>query len=154
MPSRLRPASRSGRGTRRCPHGPASAPPHDGPASPPDWPARDGLVHADDLPDGLVIADHAGQVTVFNRAASRLTGIAADSALGRDVRQVLPLRDAEGHCWWAQTQPYHGLCTRSRHPERSLYLPDGTELLVSMGYVRDWDAGRRMASGSRARSAG
>jgi len=53
------------------------------------------------------------------------------------VRQVLPLRDAEERCWWGLTQPYHGLCTRSRHPERSLYLPDGVELLVSMGYVRD-----------------
>jgi len=101
----------------------------------------DGLVQADDLPDGLVIADHVGQVTVFNRAASRLTGIAADSAVGRDVRHVLPLRDAEDRCWWAQTQPYHGLCTRSRHPERSLYLPDGLELLVTMGYVRDRDSG-------------
>ena len=68
---------------------------------------------------------------------SRLTGIAAAAALGRDVREVLPLRDADDRCWWAQTQPYDGLRTRSRHPERSLYLPDGTELLVSMGYVRD-----------------
>ena len=34
------------------------------------------------------------------------------------------------------TQPYDGLSTRTRHPERPLYLPDGTELLVSMGYVR------------------
>ena len=112
------------------------------PASPPGpAPERaDGLVRADDLPDGLVIADHAGQVTVFNRAASRLTRIPAAAALGRDVRLVLPLRDAEDRCWWAQTQPYQGLCTRSRHPERSLYLPDGTELLVSMGYVRDWSA--------------
>ncbi len=105
-------------------------------------PAREtgnGFVCADDLPDGLVVADHAGRVTVFNRAASRLTGIPADSAVGRDVRDVLALRDADDRCWWAQTQPYDGLCTRSRHPERSLYLPDGTELLVSMGYVRDWN---------------
>ncbi len=110
----------------------------------------DGLVHADDLPDGLVIADHAGEVTVFNRAASRLTRIPASAALGRDVRQVLPLVDADDRCWWAQTQPYHGLCTRSRHPERSLYLPDGTELLVSMGYVRDWsaDEGRQHQPGA------
>jgi signal transduction histidine kinase len=99
-----------------------------------------GFVCADDLPDGLVIADHAGRVTVFNRAASRLTGIAADAAFGRDVRDVLALRDADDRCWWSQTQPYDGLCTRSRHPERSLYLPDGTELLVSMGYVRDTGA--------------
>jgi signal transduction histidine kinase len=96
-----------------------------------------GLVSADELPDGLVIADHLGRVTVFNRAASRLTGIVPGSALGRDVRQVLPLQDAEGRCWWTQTQPYRGLCTRTRHPERSLHLPDGTELLVSVGYVRD-----------------
>ena len=34
-----------------------------------------GPIMADDLPDGLVIADRAGCVTVFNRAAGRLTGI-------------------------------------------------------------------------------
>jgi signal transduction histidine kinase len=106
-----------------------------------------GLVSADELPDGLVIADHLGRVIVFNRAASRLTGIVPASALGRDVRQVLPLQDADGRCWWTQTQPYHGLCTRTRHPERSLYLPDGTEFLVSVGYVRDECPPRRPADG-------
>ena len=44
---------------------------------------------ADDLPDGLVVADHAARVTVFNRAATRLTGIPVRAALGADVRQVL-----------------------------------------------------------------
>jgi signal transduction histidine kinase len=95
-----------------------------------------GLVLADDIPDGLVIADHAGRVAVFNRAAARLTGIDPARALGRDVCQVLPLRDADERCWWTATQPYGGLTTRSRHPESSLFLPDGTELLVSVGYVR------------------
>jgi signal transduction histidine kinase len=114
---------------------------------PPD--AADGLVCADDLPDGVVIADDIGRVTVFNRAAARLTGILAASAIGRDIRQVLPLRDGDDRCWWTQTQPYQGLCTRTRHPEHSLYLPDGTELLVSMGYVRDWveDGDRRRRPG-------
>jgi PAS domain S-box-containing protein len=123
--------------------GAASAP---GPA---EDPAAGQVVEADDLPDGLVIADHAGRVRVFNRAASRLTGIAAGSALGRDVRDVLPLRDADERCWWTQTQPYDGLRTRTRHPERSLYLPDGTELLVSVGYVRDRgeNGGRRHRPG-------
>jgi signal transduction histidine kinase len=101
----------------------------------------DGQVRADDLPDGLVIADRTGLVTVFNRAASRLTGIDAASALGQEVSQALPLRDAEDRCWWNETQPYDGLCTRTRHPERSLYLPNGTELLVSVGYVRDREYG-------------
>jgi signal transduction histidine kinase len=103
-----------------------------------------GLVCADDLPDGLVMADHAGRVTVFNRAASRLTSISPASALGRDVQQVLPLRDDEDRCWWTQTRPYQGLCTRTRHPERLLHLPDGTELLVSVGYVRDWGEDDRL----------
>jgi PAS domain S-box-containing protein len=101
----------------------------------------DGRVCADDLPDGLVVADRAGLVTVFNRAASRLTGIDAAAALGREVSQALPLQDAEERCWWNETQPYDGLRTRTRHPERSLYLPDGTELLVSVGYVRDREYG-------------
>jgi PAS domain S-box-containing protein len=95
------------------------------------------LVVADDLPDGLIVADHAGRITVFNRAAARLTGITRDHAIGRDVRTVLPLQDGEDRCWWEHSQPYQGLSTRTRHPERSLYLPDGTELLVTVGYVRD-----------------
>jgi PAS domain S-box-containing protein len=109
------------------------------------------LVCADDLPDGLVIADHAGRVTVFNRAASRLTGISPDSALGRDVQQVLPLRDGEDRCWWTQTRPYDGLCTRTRHPERLLHLPDGTELMVSVGYVRDWRENGRLGGETHGR---
>jgi signal transduction histidine kinase len=90
----------------------------------------------DELPDGLVVADHTGRVTVFNRAAARLTGISAADVLGADVRQALPLRDADGRCWWVSVDPYRGLPTRTRHPEMSLYLHDGTELLVTVGYVR------------------
>jgi signal transduction histidine kinase len=95
------------------------------------------LVIADDLPDGLVIADQAGRVEVFNAAAVRLTGRSAAEALGQDVRDVLPLRDNDGRSWWACTDPYNGLCTRTRHPEASLYFPDGTEVLATMGYVRE-----------------
>jgi signal transduction histidine kinase len=94
------------------------------------------IVCADELPDGLVIADHAGRVTAFNRAAARLTGISTAAALGDDLRRVLPLRDADGRGWWASVDPYRGLPTRTRHPEMSLYLPDGTEILVTVSYVR------------------
>jgi len=90
----------------------------------------------DELPDGLVIADHSGRVLVFNRAASRLTGVPARAAHGADVRQLLPLHDTDGRCWWASARPYHGLSIRSRHPEMSLYLHDGTEVLVTVSYVR------------------
>ncbi len=103
---------------------------------PADVPAPAPSVCADDLPDGLIIADHAARVVVFNRAAARLVGIAPPAALGTDVRDLLPLRDAEGRSWWACANPYDGLSTRSRHPETSLFLADGTELLVTVGYVR------------------
>jgi signal transduction histidine kinase len=92
---------------------------------------------ADDLPDGLVVADDAGRVVVYNRSAVRLTGIAAEEAIGKYVYDVLPFRDDDGRDWWMFVDPYDGLATRTRHPERSLILGDGVELLVSVGYVRD-----------------
>ncbi|MXQ67470.1 PAS domain-containing protein [Actinomadura rayongensis] len=91
----------------------------------------------DDLPDGLLIADDRARVVAFNRAAVRMTGVPAGSALGGDFRDVLPLHDAEGRDWWKCVAPYEGLSTRTRHPERSLYLADGTELLVTAAYRRD-----------------
>ena len=93
-----------------------------------------------------------GRITVFNRAAARLTGISAAEAIGQDIRQVLPLRDAEERCWWTAAQPYGGLTTRTRHPERSLFLPDGTELLVSVGYVRSPRGRARARAGTASRA--
>ena len=81
---------------------------------------------ADELPDGLVVADDAGRVVVFNRAAVRLTGIAAEEAIGKYVYDVLPFRDDDGRDWWMFVDPYNGLATRTRHPERSLFLGEGT----------------------------
>ena len=100
------------------------------------------LVFADELPDGVVVADEAGRIVVFNRVAARLTGLDAAEVIGKFVFDVIPLRDAEGRDWWVYADPYHGLQTRTRHPERSLYLADGTEILVSIGYVRERHKGR------------
>jgi len=109
---------------------------------------------ADELPDGLVVADDAGRVVVYNRAAVRLTGVAAEEAIGKYICDVLPFRDDDGRDWWMCVDPYNGLATRTRHPERSLFLADGpaggyggsssrggTEVLVSVGYVRDERSG-------------
>ncbi len=113
-------------------------------AAGPQSAARRELAHgtdpgitADELPDGLVVADECGRVIVFNRAAARLTGTAAEEAIGKFVSDVLPFRDADERDWWLFVDPYHGLATRTRHPERSLSLTDGTELLVTVGYIRD-----------------
>jgi signal transduction histidine kinase len=95
------------------------------------------LIFADELPDGVVVADEVGRIVVFNRAAARLTGLDPAEVTGKFVFDVLPLRDAEGNDWWLYADPYHGLPTRTRHPERSLHLACGTEVLVSAGYVRD-----------------
>jgi PAS domain S-box-containing protein len=100
------------------------------------------LVFADELPDGVVVADEVGRIVVFNRVAARLTGLDPAEVIGKFVFDVLPLRDADGSDWWLCADPYHGLATRTRHPERSLYLSDGTEVLVSVGYVREGRAGR------------
>ena len=101
------------------------------------------LVFADELPDGVVVADEVGRIVVFNRVAARLTGLEPAEVIGKFVFDVLPLRDADGRDWWVYADPYHGLPTRTRHPERSLYLSNGTELLVSVGYVRAPRANRR-----------
>jgi len=94
------------------------------------------LIFADELPDGVVVADEVGRIIVFNRVAARLTGLDPAEVIGKFVFDVLPLRDDDGRDWWVYVDPYHGLPTRTRHPERSLYLLDGTEVLVSVGYVR------------------
>ncbi|MCX4979803.1 ATP-binding protein [Streptomyces sp. NBC_00572] len=98
-------------------------------------------VHPDDLPDGLVVADETGRVVCFNAAASRITAVPGDRALGLPLDQALPLEDLKGSRWWALTDPYGGLATRRGQPERNLLLPGGREVLVSARYVRERPTG-------------
>jgi PAS domain S-box-containing protein len=126
---------RTGLGQCRPAAGPAAV------TSPDGHPAEAQSLIADELPDGLVVADDSGRVVVFNRAAVRLTGIAAEEAIGKLASDVLPFRDDDSRDWWVCVNPYGGLGTRARHPERSLFLTDGTELLVSVGYVREGRSG-------------
>lgn len=94
----------------------------------------------DDLPDGVVVADADGRVVALNPAAERLLGTTADTALGRDFREVLPLTDSQGRDWWVCTDPYGGLRSRRRQPECQLSYTAGgtgaTDLLVTASYVR------------------
>jgi signal transduction histidine kinase len=142
-----RPGRKASGGTKRAGGTPSAVP--SAPAAPsgkPASPAAKSLTDAqsliaDELPDGLVVADDAGRVVVYNRAAVRLTGIAAEEAIGKYVYDVLPFRDDDGRDWWMFVDPYNGLATRTRHPERSLLLGDNVELLVSVGYVRESRSG-------------
>lgn len=96
----------------------------------------------DELPDGLLVADDSGTVTALNTAGTRLLGRAADDAVGRDFRDVIPLSDPSGRDWWACTDPYGGLRSRTGQPERQLSLlgvggQPVRDLLVTARYVRD-----------------
>ncbi len=95
----------------------------------------------DDLPDGVLVADENGRVVLLNPVAARLIQTSADSAVGRDYREVLPLVDDQGREWWVCTDPYAGLLSRTRQPERLLQLAagpsSGRDVLVTASYVRD-----------------
>ncbi|MBE3002229.1 HAMP domain-containing histidine kinase [Nocardiopsis sp. HNM0947] len=96
----------------------------------------DSGLRADDLPDGLVVADARGRVILFNTLAVQLTGVPAETALGSDFRSALPFVGPDGHDWWEASNPYGGARDRVRQAERSLYLPDEREVLVAARYVR------------------
>jgi signal transduction histidine kinase len=85
----------------------------------------------DELPDGVLVAGPDGRVIVLNPAA--------EQALGRNFREVLPLSDLNGRDWWECTDPYDGLASRHRQPECHLVRPDGSEVLVTASYVRGPD---------------
>jgi PAS domain S-box-containing protein len=93
----------------------------------------------DDLPDGVLVAGADGRVVALNPAAERLLGTTADTALGRDYREVLPLTDSQGRDWWRCTDPYSGLRSRHRQPECQLTYAGGADLLVTASYVRGPD---------------
>ena len=100
----------------------------------------------DDLPDGVLVVDDTQTVVVINPAAERLLGMSADSAIGRLLTDVLPLVDDTGRDWWACTDPFGGLASRSRQPERRLQVTggvaEGRDLLVTASYVRE---GKRLS---------
>lgn len=98
-------------------------------------------VRYDELPDGLVVADDRGTVVVFNDAASRITGLTAQAAVGKDLADALPLEGLDGRPWWPCARPYDCLPTVTGHPERNLLLPGGQEVLVTSRYVRDTPRG-------------
>lgn len=107
----------------------------------------------DELPDGVVIADRDGRVIVFNRAATRITGIDAAKALGSRLADALPLEDLEGRNWWRWTDPYGGLAIRTGQSETHLLLPGGRDVLVTSRFVRENGAVRRVVVGLRDTSA-
>jgi len=95
----------------------------------------------DDLPDGVLVTDGSGTVLLANPAAERILATSRDALVGRSLQDALPLADEQQREWWSCTNPFNGLDTRTRQPERSLQLSSGPlkgrELLVTASFVRD-----------------
>ena len=83
----------------------------------------------DDLPDGIVVADAAGTVTVVNEVARRLLG--SEAVPGSSLRKVMTLQDNESEEWFDATAPYSGITSRVGIPEQPWLTTDGTEVLVT-----------------------
>lgn len=86
------------------------------------------------LPDGLVVADAGGTVTVLNVAAQQL--LACPDGAGKHLADVVSLQDHRGNDWFTSSAPYTGLGIRTGLTEQAWYLSDGTELLVTARIVR------------------
>jgi len=92
----------------------------------------------DALPDGVVVADAQGTVTLVNRAAARLLRHEDDTrGTGKHLSDVVTLQDRAGNDWFDCTEPYGGLTTRTHLTEAVWYLSDGTELLVTARILRE-----------------
>lgn len=86
------------------------------------------------LPDGVVVADAGGTVTVMNAAAQRL--LRCPDGVGKHLADVVSLQDHGGNDWFTSSAPYAGPGIRTGLTEQAWYLSDGTELLVTARIVR------------------
>lgn len=55
----------------------------------PEWSSQIDVI-LDAIREGLLAVDREGRITLFNRAAEQITGIAARDALGSRVKEVIP----------------------------------------------------------------
>jgi len=92
-------------------------------------PPTPGVIAVDQLPDGVVIADADGVVTVINEQGRRLLGKSAE--VGRPLAEVMALQDQNSCDWYAANTPYGGLGSRVGLTEQSWITSDGTEVLVT-----------------------
>jgi signal transduction histidine kinase len=92
-------------------------------------------VTLDAVPDGVVFADESGQVTAMNGAARTMLRVA--DGVGKHLADVVALQDQAGNDWFSTVNLYDGPRLRSRIPEQSWFLADGTELLLTVGITRE-----------------
>ncbi|NPC99076.1 ATP-binding protein [Nocardioides sp. zg-DK7169] len=86
---------------------------------------------ADLLPDAVLVAGPDARVELVSASAAAMLGTDPATACGRQLSEVLALRDQQGNRWCECNRPYDGLPMRTGVPEQSWLLPDGTEVLVT-----------------------
>lgn len=100
----------------------------------------------DVLPDGVVLADADGVVTVANAASRRLLEYADGDPVGNHLSRVLMLQDLDGNDWFGCVRPYDGLAIRTRLQETSWRTSSGAELLLTGRLQRDRPGGKVLAT--------
>lgn len=94
-------------------------------------PTLPGSAALDALPDGVVLSDGSGAVSMLNSVAEGQLGVSRLDVIGRPLAEILTLRDQDGAEWFATNCPYDGLHIRSGIPEQPWFLPNGQEVLVT-----------------------
>ena len=88
------------------------------------------------LPDGLVVIGGDQLIRFVNAEALRILKCTSDELVDRPLHEGLPLTDKYGRDWWAHTDPWGGLQTRTGHHENLLVAPKGHDVLVTARYIR------------------
>lgn len=88
------------------------------------------------LPDAVVVADARRRVVEANGRCRSIVGMSPAELIGHDICQVLAMTDSDGRDWWALTDPWRGLTTRTGHREKLLVVRGVCEVLVTARYVR------------------
>jgi len=93
------------------------------------------------LPDGLVVVGGDQRIRFANAEALRILECEQSDVVGRTLHEGLPFTDKYGRDWWAHTDPWNGLATRTGHREKLLVAPKGQDVLVTARYVRSHTGG-------------
>lgn len=93
------------------------------------------------LPDGLVEVDGERRIRFVNPEALRILECEEADVVDRPLDDGLPLTDKYGRDWWAHTDPWSGLTSRTGHREKLLVAPKGHDVLVTARYVREVPGG-------------
>jgi PAS domain S-box-containing protein len=87
-------------------------------------------------PDGIVVADHEGTISLWNSSAERIFGYSSSEAVGKSLNIIIPERFQEAH--WSG---YHRALTEGKTKYSGQSLPtrslrkDGATIYVELTFA-------------------